>query len=295
MIDDAPLSHDELATLLAEDERLAVSFRDSTLADEQAVAIDYYEARPFGDEEEGLSQVVTPDVAEVVDYMTISTSRTIVSGDRVVEFESAEADNEAAAEEATAAVTYSFMKTQDGYRVIHDWIQSGLIEKIGIAKTCAETHEKVVKRRGVVSEDQLAALHASGAEIVTATDNGDGSFTVEASERTQEVRFVDYPIPSEEFLFASRTRHEDDSDYLCHRSARACPISSRWASTAISSKACRPTRSAISSTAGRRRAGTAIPLRRPAWPKSGCARNISGSISTATALPSCTRSSASMT
>ena len=44
---DAPLSHAELAAMLAEDERMALSFRDSTLADEQAVAIDYYEARPF--------------------------------------------------------------------------------------------------------------------------------------------------------------------------------------------------------------------------------------------------------
>jgi hypothetical protein len=218
---DAPVSHAELAAMLAEDERMALSFRDSTLADEQAVAIDYYEARPFGDEEEGLSQVVTPEVAEVVDYMTISVSRTIVAGDRVVEFESAEADSEAAAEEATAAVTYCFLKQQDGYRVIHDWIQSGLIEKIGIAKTCAEQHAVVKKHRGMFTEDGLALLHASGAEILAATDQGDGSFQVELSERTTETRFVDYPVPSEEFLFASRTRHEDDSDYLCHRSTKS--------------------------------------------------------------------------
>jgi hypothetical protein len=218
---DAPLSHAELAAMLAEDERMALSFRDSTLADEQAVAIDYYEARPFGDEEEGLSQVVTPEVAEVVDYMTISVSRTIVAGDRVVEFESAEADAQAAAEEATASVTYSFLKQQDGYRVIHDWIQSGLIEKIGIAKTCAERKEIVRKHRGIFGEEELALLHASGAEIKAATDQGDGSFDVEIAERTSETRFVDYPVPSEEFLFASRTRHEDDADYLCHRSAKS--------------------------------------------------------------------------
>lgn len=218
---DAPLSHAELAAMLAEDERMALSFRDSTLADEQAVAIDYYEARPFGDEEEGLSQVVTPEVAEVVDYMTISVSRTIVSGDRVVEFECAEADCEAAAEEATAAVTYCFLKQQDGYRVIHDWIQSGLIEKIGIAKTCAETRERVRKHRGHFDEEQLALLHSSGAEISAATENGDGTFHVEIVERSQETVFVDYPVPSEEFLFASRTRHEDDADYLCHRSAKS--------------------------------------------------------------------------
>ena len=218
---DAPLSHAELAAMLAEDERRALSFRDSTLADEQAVAIDYYEARPFGDEEDGLSQVVTPEVAEVVDYMTISVSRTIVAGDRVVEFESAEAGSEGAADEATAAVSYCFMKQQDGYRVIHDWIQSGLIEKIGIAKTCAETHEVVRKHRGHFGEEELALLQASGAEIVRADDNGDGSFAVEVAQRSREVRFVDYPVPSEEFLFASRTRHEDEADYLCHRSAKS--------------------------------------------------------------------------
>jgi len=160
-------------------------------------------------------------VAEVVDYMTISVSRTIVAGDRVVEFESAEADGEPAADEATAAVSYCFMKSQDGYRVIHDWIQSGLIEKIGIAKTCAETRETVRKHRGHFSEEELALLHGSGAEIVAASDNGDGTFEVEIAERSRQVRFVDYPVPSEEFLFASRTRHEDEADYLCHRSAKS--------------------------------------------------------------------------
>ena len=164
---------------------------------------------------------MTPEVAEVVDYMTISVSRTIVSGDRVVEFECAEADCEAAAEEATAAVTYCFLKRQDDYRVFHDWIQSGLIEKIGIAKTCAETREIVRKHRGHFDEEQLALLHSSGVEIAAATENGDGTFHVEAVERAQETVFVDYPIPSEEFLFASRTRHEDDADYLCHRSAKS--------------------------------------------------------------------------
>jgi len=220
MADNAPITHEELAVMLAEDERLAVSFRDSTLAEEQAVAIDYYEGRPFGDEEDGLSQVVTPEVAEVVDYMTISVARTMVSGDRVVEFESAEEDNEGAAEEATAAVEYCFMKQQDGYRVIHDWVQSGLIEKIGVAKTCAETIEKVKKTRGQVNEDQLALLHSQGITPARADDNGDGTFLIELHDKVKETRFVDYPVPSEEFLFASRTRHEDDADYLCHRSAK---------------------------------------------------------------------------
>ena len=215
------MSHDELAELLAEDERLAVSFRDTTLSAEQAVAIDYYEAQPFGDEVEGLSQVVTPEVAEVVDYMTISVARTVVSSGNVVEFESAEHDAEEAAQEATAAVSYTFMKAQDGFRIINDWIQSGLIEKIGIIKTCAETCRKTVKKRGMVDEAQLAAIMAvPNVKLIAADDNGDGTYLIEVAEQSEETKFLDLPIPSEEFLFASRTRHEDDADYLCHRSAK---------------------------------------------------------------------------
>jgi hypothetical protein len=214
---DAPMSHEELAAMLAEDERLAVSFRDSTLAEEQAVAIDYYEAKPFGDEEDGLSQVVTPEVAEVCDYMTISVARTMASGDRVVEFESAEQDMDDAADEATAAVEYCFMKEQPGYRILVDWIQSGMIEKIGVAKTCVETCTKTRKHRATVDEMQLAMLHSQKANIVKADDNGDGTFLIEVHEEYEETKYLDYPIPSEEFLFASRTRHEDEANYIAHR------------------------------------------------------------------------------
>ena len=97
----------ELVALLQDQERLAVSYRSSELAEEQRLALEYYDAMPFGDEEEGRSQVVSPDVAEAVDYMTISILRTVVSGDRVVEFEAKEEGEEEAAEEATEAVPIS--------------------------------------------------------------------------------------------------------------------------------------------------------------------------------------------
>jgi hypothetical protein len=223
--DHEPLSHEELAAILAEDERLAISFRDTTLAEEQAVAIDYYEGRPFGDEEDGLSQVVTPEVAEVCDYMTISVARTMCSGDRVVEFESAEQDMDDAAAEATAAVEYCFMKEQPGYRIMVDVIQSGMIEKIGVVKTCAETTQRVKKTRHNVNEDELTMLHQQLAgrpdtKIGAANENGDGTYLIELHQTVTETKFLDYPVPSEEFLFASRTRNEDDATYICHRSTK---------------------------------------------------------------------------
>lgn len=222
MNDDAPARVDDttLVALLQEEERLAATFRDTTLASEQEVAIDYYEAKPFGDEEEGRSQVVSPDVAEVVDYMTISVLRTCVSGDRVVEFEAQEAQQEESASEATEAVSYMFMRQQDGYKVLTDWLQSGLVEKIGIIKTgCLEEKKSSKVTLTHPTMDHLAmAMEEAPAEAVT--ENEDGSFTAQHRITRSTCKYIDMPVPSEEFLFSARCRDIDDVGYKAHRSRK---------------------------------------------------------------------------
>lgn len=276
MSDRDAMTDDELVGLLRDEERAAISWRDTTLADEQANAIDYYEAEPFGDEEEGRSQVVVPDVAEVVDYMQVSVLRTVCSGDRVVEFEPGDTDQipdmpdppqkppqapqgqpgeqqdpEAAqqaqaalqqyqqakaahdqqmapfrdwekkrtraAEDATDAVNYIFMRRQNGYKVLLDWLQSGLIEKIGIVKTACITDRKKVRQSVNVPEEGLALLAQEGAKLVAAEDDGQGMWTVTIEQEKEVKRYVDMPVPSEEYLFSARTRDEDDAEYQAHR------------------------------------------------------------------------------
>lgn len=262
---DNAMTDDELVGLLRNEERAAISWRDTTLADDQANAIDYYEAEPFGDEEEGRSQVVVPDVAEVVDYMQVSVLRTVCSGDRVVEFEPGDTDQipdlpnppkkpqgdpqdpamaqqmqqyqqakaqydqqlapfrewedsrVQAAEDATEAVNYQFMRRQNGYKILLDWLQSGLIEKLGVLKTACITERKKVKQTITIPEEGLALLQQEGIDVVAADDLGDGTFTVTISKETQAKKYVDYPIPSEEYLFSARTRDEDTAEYQAHR------------------------------------------------------------------------------
>lgn len=213
------MDNDELAALLQDEERRAVAFRDTELAEEQEAALDYYEGKPFGDEEEGRSQVVAPDVAEVVDYMTISVLRTCVSGDRVVEFEAREQDFEQAAADATEAVNYMFMRGQNGYKILTDWLQSGLIEKIGVVKTARITEQKRTVQRATVGEDELAALVDEGL-VKASSEIEPGIFDVQIETVEQVNRFVDMPVPSEEFIFASRTRDIDDLGYKAHRTRK---------------------------------------------------------------------------
>lgn len=214
------ISEQEIASLLSEYERASTSYRGSQLADEQAAALDYYYAEPLGDEEDGRSQIVLPDVAEVVDYMTVSVLRTCVAGDRVVEFEASDVELDDKAQEATEAVDYVFMRRQDGYRVLLDWIKSGLIEKIGVVKTCVR-RETVKRRQSVrIPVEGIALLQEDGAKIVSADEGDDGLWTVIVEQEIERAKFEDIPIPSGEFLFAQRTRHEDDSEYVAHRTRK---------------------------------------------------------------------------
>ena len=218
-MDNNALGETELVALLQDQERLAVSYRSSELAEDQRLALEYYDAMPFGDEEEGRSQVVSPDVAEAVDYMTISILRTVVSGDRVVEFEAKEEGEEDAAEEATEAVNYQFMRGQDGYKVLSDWLQSGLIEKIGVVKTMARKEMKKRRERlAEVSEDVLVSLmDEPGVKVLAATQDETGAYTVEVETQREQTCYEDIPIPSEEFLFSARLRDVDDMGYKAHR------------------------------------------------------------------------------
>lgn len=206
---------EEIAAIL-QDEFDAADMHHADISEEQAVAIDYYEAKPLGNEVEGLSQVVLPDVAEVCDYMLISVMRAFVSGDKVVEFSAKEPEDEDVVEEITEAMNYVFMRGQDGYRVLNDWLQSGLIEKYGVVKTSVAKEERVRKEFAVMPAEGVALLQAQGIEPDDVVDMGDGTYKVTVTRTTARKRFVDVTVPSEEFRFSARARHEDDAGYLAH-------------------------------------------------------------------------------
>jgi len=177
-------------------------------------AFAYYEAKPFGNEVPGRSQIVLPDVQETIDYMAVSVLRTFVSGDRVVEFEATDEEDEETADEATAAVGYNFMRQQDGYRVLLDWTNTGLLERYGVVKTVMQTEERISRQRVTIMSP--VELEGFDGEIEDAEPQPDGSWQLKLKTERTEKRFVDVGIPSNEFRFSPRSRHEDESDYLAH-------------------------------------------------------------------------------
>lgn len=198
--------------------------QDRTLNDERALALSFYKGELFGDEAEGRSQLVTRDVAEVVDYMTASVLRTMVSGDRIVEFEARRAEQVEMAQEATETVAWQFQREQNGFAVLHDALKAGLLEKTGVIKTWSEREFGVEWVALTASQldarsDVLIAEPEPGAFEVDAFGEPEQVYRVKV--RTEgELRFRDVAVPNEEFLVASNARSLDDAAYLGHRTAR---------------------------------------------------------------------------
>lgn len=198
----------------------ATRARNTSLEMERAVAIEYYNGEPFGDEVEGRSQLRTRDVAEVVDQQTISVLRTMVSGDNVVEFDGEGDDGTDYGQEATEAVRYQFMRKQNGYRVLHDSLKAGLLEKTGVAKSWAAREYKIEVQE--VPAEALAMIQEQGAEILAAEPADEMEMVWRVRTRMPKpIQFKDMAVPNEEFLISPDARDLDSAPYLAHVTEKA--------------------------------------------------------------------------
>lgn len=206
-----------LAFLKEEETRAEDTITDSR----RKYALEFYNGEPFGDEEEGRSQLVTRDVAEVVDYMTVSIARTCVSGDRVVEFEGRSAEQGEYADDATEVIQQQFMRRQDGYRLIHDWIKAGLLEITGVVKTYVEKQDPKSHSLNGVSGLTLATMEQRGFKIAAADhlggdpETGEDMFNATLHEE-RGPKFCDAAIPNEEFRCSPDARDLDSAIYMAH-------------------------------------------------------------------------------
>ncbi len=205
---------EQLASILRRECDAAESFYEQ-LEELQRLAFEFYEGQPLRNEMDGRSQIVLPDVQETIDYMLQSVMRTLTGADRVVEFEAVDEADEQAADDATVAVDYEFMRRQDGYRILNDVCNDGLLRKIGIIKAVMDERERVTRERQVMPAEMLGML-PEGVEVEGVEDNADGTVTVDLKQTRIERRATGVSIPTHEFRFSPNARHEDTCNYVAH-------------------------------------------------------------------------------
>lgn len=207
-----PMTREEVLACLKEEHQRAKDHYEQYLEPLTNVIKAFYDADEFGDETEGLSRIVLPDVQETVDYMAISVLRAFVSGDRVVEFEAQRQEDELAADEATEVIGYMFSREQDGYRVLHDWLKTALL-KYGVVKAAAYEEREIIRERIAIGPDDILP---EGVDVDAVEETQDGT-VIHIKREFVKRRYEDMVLPWGEYLFSPRARHEDSADYQCHR------------------------------------------------------------------------------
>ena len=197
---------------------------------ERQQALEYYLRRPYGNEVEGKSQVVTGEVAEVVDGALPQLMRIFTSSDNVVEFEPVREGDEPLAKQATTYVNHVFYKDNDGFSVMHNWFKDALLQKVGVVKVYWNDETNITREsyKGLTEDELLLIMQDEEVEIVSidtkeAIDenlNPTSPFPthdvkVRKTIRNGTVRVEN--VPPEEFLISKRARNIQDSPFCAHR------------------------------------------------------------------------------
>ncbi|PGH59452.1 hypothetical protein CRT60_00270 [Azospirillum palustre] len=234
--------------------RDAVSFVDGEISSERTKALEYYNGKPFGDEEEGRSKVVITEVSDTIESMMPSLLRVFCAPERTVEFIPQGPEDVATAEQASDYCNYVFNRDNGGFSILNTWIKDGLLSKTGIVKFWWDETEKVETSDYTGLDDQTLMalmLDVDGDEATAITAHrsyqeeapeqppsmeGQGVAMTAASGQPQMVTLHDVtverrtkcgrikivPVPPEEFLIDRNARDEENAVLVSHR--REMPV-----------------------------------------------------------------------
>lgn len=155
------MTDQELLNLVDGEFEQAMGSPSGSVAEQRAELWQYYMSEPFGDEVEGLSSVVTSDVADVVHGIMPSLLRIFTTADNLVEFEPVGKEDVKGAEQETDSVHYVFFKKNPAFMILHDWCFDTLTQLVGYAKCWWDESERITTESYEgLTETELAELMA---------------------------------------------------------------------------------------------------------------------------------------
>jgi hypothetical protein len=132
----------DIIAQIEQQESIAYGVNDSSLSDDRAEAIDYYLGQPFGNEEEGRSQVVSYDVQDTIESALPQLLKVFVAGDKVVQFDPKGPEDQEAADQETDYINHIVMEKNEGFKVFYVWFKDALLSKNGYVKVYSEEEEE---------------------------------------------------------------------------------------------------------------------------------------------------------
>ena len=236
-----PMDDAEVQSIVASEIEDAITYIDSDLSPYRAQATRYYRGDPFGNEEDGQSQVVATEVRDTVNSMLPSIMRVFFGTEKTVEYMPRGPEDVASAEQATDYASYVLNQDNDGFMVLYGTFKDALVRKCGIVKANWEktTNVRTEKYSGL-DEGTVMMLQSEpdavvtvikeyeepGAEPQLVMDPATGQpmmlpapmmFDVEVKRIIKDGRISLEGVPPEEFIMDRNARSIAEAAFCGHR------------------------------------------------------------------------------
>ena len=236
---DEVMSEEQLQGVISAEIYDAISFIDDDIGGNRALATEYYYGLPFGDEEEGRSQVVSMDVRDTVQGILPSLMRIFFGPERVVEFAPQGPEDIASAEQATDYVDFIFKRDNPGFKILHSAFKDALVRKVGIVKYWWDESVEVKAESFSMLDEQTMMFLTQDPDIEISAvreypvpgtqpmNDAQGIMTpppmmydVEIKRRIKSGKVKIESLPPEEFLIDRRAKSIEEATFVGHRTMK---------------------------------------------------------------------------
>jgi len=229
------MKDDELQGIVGKEIEDAIDYIDNWISPMRATATQYYRGEPFGNEEEGRSQVVSMDVRDTVQAIMPSLMRIFHGTDRTVEFVPQGPEDVASAKQATDYANFVINRDNNGFLEMHSAFMDALVRKLGIIKVYWDDQTKFeTYDMSGLDDASLNALMSDPdveIEITASTPAGEPMMdemtgmiveppmehAVRATYTHPDGRVKVEAVPPEEFLVSREAKSVEEADYVAHR------------------------------------------------------------------------------
>jgi hypothetical protein len=235
-----PMDDTELQGIVSGELEDAVSYIDADISPIRAKGTEYYRGDPFGNEEDGRSQVVAMEVRDTVSAMLPSLMKVFFSSENVVEYVPRGPEDVTGAQQATDYANYIFSNDNNGFMTTYALFKDSLVRKCGIAKYWwDEVDEVKIDEYSGLDDQTVQLLMQEGAEVkivvsypdpmqpgIQSIDPMTGQpgpmqqpmlHDVQIKRTTKDGRIRIMAVPPEELVLDRRARSFEDAGIIAHR------------------------------------------------------------------------------
>jgi len=194
-------SDSEILALIEEYEKNSYGQYDQALVEDREEALDRFYGRPYGDEVNGRSQVVSQDTKDTILWVMPQLMKVFAAGDTVCKFNPRGPEDVDAAEQETEYVNHLVMEKNRGFELFYGWFFDALLSKVGYVKAYWEEYEESEREtyKNISTEEAALILQSPDIEIKAAETTVDEigreyhTLVIESKENKGCIRLCNVP------------------------------------------------------------------------------------------------------